>query len=294
MSPQRVQLEYDTVGTRGPISRCGVGLREPHLEHILKTKPDVAWFELLTDNYLQPNGPLWRQIDRVRGNYSMTFHGVGMSLGSVEPLDNTYLENLGQLMKRFEPAWVSDHIAFTHIGEKYFHDLLPVPYNDEALEHLTQRILQVQDSLGSSLVVENVSSYLQYQDSTIAEAEFISELLSRTDCRLLLDVNNVYVNSINHGFNARDYLANIPYEKVVEIHLGGYDDRGDYLLDAHNNMVTPPVWQLYAEVMQFNHDIPTLIEWDNDLPDFEVLQDQATLANDIASQPSSILIGKSV
>jgi len=291
MSLQPAQLESELVISCGSISQCGVGLREPHLEYILQSNPEVDWFELLTDNYMQTNGPLLRQIDQVRADYPMTFHGVGMSLGSVEPLDKTYLRSLRQLMERYQPEWVSDHIAFTHIGEKYFHDLLPMPYNDEALAHLVQRIIEVQDFLGTTLLVENVSSYLQYRDSTIAEADFIAELLSRTDCKLLLDINNVYVNSINHGFNAREYLAKIPYDKVGEIHLGGYDDRGDYLLDAHNNEVTPPVWQLYAEVMQFNQDIPTLIEWDNDLPDFKLLQRQADLANEIANQPSSVLIG---
>lgn len=273
----------------GSISHCGIGLREPHILDVIKNKPRVAWFELLTDNYLKPNGPLLRQIEQVRENYPMTFHGVGMSLGSAEPLDRTYLQNVRQLMNRFEPAWVSDHIAFTHIGEKYLHDLLPLPYNDEALAHLSQRIIQAQDILGTTLVIENVSSYLQYRDSSMAEAEFIAELLSRTGCRLLLDINNVYVNSINHGFDARAYLATIPSDKVQEIHLGGYDDRGDYLLDAHNSPVTEPVWQLYSEFMQENNHIPTLIEWDNELPDFKVLMQQAGQADRAAQNIKATL-----
>jgi len=268
--------------TSRPISQCGIGLREPHISYVLEHKPAVAWFELLTDNYLQPNAPLLRQIDEVREQYPMTFHGVGMSLGSVSPLDMDYLKSIRHLMNRYEPAWVSDHIAFTHIGEKYFHDLLPLPYNEEALNYLTQRILQVQDILGVNLVIENVSSYFQYRDSTMEEAEFITELLSQTDCQLLLDINNVYVNSVNHGFDARKYLAVIPSEKVKEIHLGGYDDRGAYLLDAHNNPVTSAVWKLYEEFMQLNKNIPTLIEWDNDLPEFKILQQQAEQADAVA------------
>jgi len=283
--------ESNLVGSCELVSQCGIGLREPHLPYIINNKPNVSWFELLTDNYMQTNGPLLHQIDQVRAEYPVTFHGVGMSLGSVGPLDREYLQDLRQLMTRYEPAWVSDHLAFTYVGEKYFHDLLPMPYNDEALEHLTQRILQVQDILGTTLVVENISSYLQYRDSTISEAEFIAELSWRTDCKLLLDINNVYVNSVNHGFDAREYLATIPYDKVAEIHLGGYDDRGDYLLDAHNKEVMPAVWQLYAEVIQINPHIPTLIEWDNNLPDFESLLYQADLANDIANEKISILIG---
>jgi len=279
MSPRSLQNKAKSMRSCRSISNCGVGLREPHLSYVLENKPKVAWFELLTDNYLIPNGPLLRQIEQLRENYPITFHGVGMSLGSAEPLDYSYLKNIRQLVERYEPAWVSDHIAFTHIGEKYFHDLLPLPYNDQALTHLSERIMQVQDILGSSLVIENVSSYLQFRDSDMAEAEFISELLFRTGSKLLLDINNVYVNSINHGFDAREYLAIIPEAKVKEIHLGGYDDRGDYLLDAHNNPVAEPVWQLYSEFMQDNNHIPTLIEWDNDLPSFDILQQQAIKAD---------------
>ena len=272
-----------TVACR-PISGCGIGLREPHLPHILETRPVVSWFELLTDNYLQANGPLWRQIERVRADYPLTFHGVGMSLGSANALDIDYLHSIRDLMRRFQPAWVSDHLAFTHIGEKHFHDLLPLPYTEEALDHVSDRTLRVQDILGITLVIENVSSYLQYQDSCMGEAEFLSELTQRTGCKLLLDINNVYVNANNHGFDAREFLRCIPYQRVHEIHLGGHDDRGDYLLDAHNNPVCDPVWELYDEVMQQWPHIPTLIEWDNDLPAFSVLEQQAQQASTIQQQ----------
>ena len=272
-----------TVACR-PIRDCGIGLREPHLPHILENCPEVPWFELLTDNYLQANGPLWRQIDQLRADYPLTFHGVGMSLGSTDALDIDYLHSIRNLMQRFEPALVSDHLAFTHIGEKYLHDLLPLPYTEEALEHISARILQAQDALGITLVIENVSSYLQYHDSCINEADFLSELTQRTGCELLLDINNVYVNASNHNFDARDFLNRIPYQHVREIHLGGHDDRGDYLLDAHNNPVCDPVWELYAGVMQQWPHIPTLIEWDNDLPAFSVLQQQAQQATTIQQQ----------
>jgi len=275
-------------GLGRPISRCGIGLREPHLRHILDVLPDVPWFELLTDNYLQTNGPLLRQIDNVRRNYPLTFHGVGMSLGSADPLDEYYLTAVKHLIQRYEPAWVSDHLAFTHIGDKHFHDLLPIPYTDEALQHVSQRIEQVQDFLGQELVVENVSSYLQYKDSTYAEAEFITELVQRTGCKLLLDINNVYVNAFNHGFDAYSYLEKIPFDEVNEIHLGGHEDRGDYLLDAHNNEVTQAVWALYESVMKFHPDIPTLIEWDNALPEFDVLLRQADIANDIVIKEHNV------
>lgn len=270
----------------GPISGCGIGLREPHLPHILEAQPDVPWFELLTDNYLQANGPLWRQIEQIRENYPLTFHGVGMSLGSVSPLDTEYLNSIKELMLRFQPAWVSDHLAFTHVGNKHLHDLMPLPYTDESLAYVSERILRIQDILGITLVIENVSSYLQYQDSCIDEASFLNELTQRTGCELLLDINNVYVNAINHGFDAHDFLSRIPYSHVREIHLGGHDDRGDYLLDAHNNPVCGPVWDLYARVMQQYPHTPTLIEWDNDLPEFLVLQQQAEQARTIQQRAS--------
>jgi uncharacterized protein (UPF0276 family) len=174
---------------------------------------------------------------------------------------------------------VSDHLCFSQHGQHNYHDLLPLPYNEETLHHFQKRITQIQDILETRILVENVSSYLTYQASTLSEAEFISELLTLTDCDLLLDINNIYVNAVNHGFSASEYLSKIPMQRVREIHLAGYEDRDSYLLDAHNNRVSPPVWELYEEVISDYPDIPTLIEWDNDIPSFTVLREEADAAS---------------
>ena len=261
------------------IAGVGLGLRSQHIDEVLLTQPDVPWFELLTDNHMAPGGLIPMQLEAIRGNYPITFHCVGMSLGGTDPLDMEYLRGVKTLIERYQPSLVSDHLCFSQHAQHNYHDLLPLPYNEETLQHFSQRIAQVQDILGTRILVENVSSYLTYQSSTISEAEFIAELLSRADCDLLLDINNVYVNAVNHGFSAREYLRKIPMQRVREIHLAGYEDRGAYLLDAHNNRVSTPVWELYEQVIKEYKNIPTLIEWDNDIPSFAVLREEAAAAS---------------
>jgi hypothetical protein len=219
------------------------------------------------------------QLEAIRSNYPITFHCVGMSLGGTDPVDVEYLRGIKTLIERYQPSLVSDHLCFSQHGQHNYHDLLPLPYNEETLNHFRQRITQIQDILDTRILVENVSSYLSYRASTLSEAEFISELLSRTDCDLLLDINNIYVNAVNHGFSASEYLSKIPMQRVREIHLAGYEERDSYLLDAHNNRVSPPVWELYEEVISEYPDIPTLIEWDNDIPSFTVLREEADAAS---------------
>ena len=261
------------------IAGVGLGLRSQHIDEVLLTQPDVPWFELLTDNHMAPGGLIPIQLEAIRGDYPITFHCVGMSLGGTDPLDMEYLLGVKTLIERYQPSLVSDHLCFSQHAQHNYHDLLPLPYNEETLQHFSERITQIQDILGTRILVENVSSYLTYQSSTISEAEFIAELLSRTDCDLLLDINNVYVNAVNHGFSASDYLQKIPMQRVREIHLAGYEDRDTYLLDAHNNRVSAPVWKLYEQVISEYQNIPTLIEWDNDIPPFAVLREEADVAS---------------
>ena len=261
------------------IAGVGLGLRSQHIDEVLLTQPAVPWFELLTDNHMAPGGLIPVQLEAIRSNYPITFHCVGMSLGGTDPVDVEYLRGIKTLIERYQPSLVSDHLCFSQHGQHNYHDLLPLPYNEETLHHFQKRITQIQDILETRILVENVSSYLTYRASTLSEAEFISELLSLTDCDLLLDINNIYVNAVNHGFSASEYLSKIPMQRVREIHLAGYEDRDSYLLDAHNSRVSPPVWELYEEVISKYPDIPTLIEWDNDIPTFTVLREEADAAS---------------
>ena len=269
---------------RTPLSGAGIGLRSTHVSEILETHPDVAWFEILTENHIAHGGLIPAQLSAIRAQYPLTFHCVGMSLAGTSPLDFDYLRVLKRMMRDFEPAWVSDHLCFTQSGGHHYHDLLPVPYTQESLRHVSERVRQVQDFLGERILVENVSSYLEFAESDLTEAEFIAALLETADCDLLLDINNVYVNASNHGFSTHRYLESLPLERVREIHLAGYEDRHDYLLDAHNNPVSPPVWDLYKSFVQRRNDIPVLIEWDKDIPEFSVLQREAELATIIINK----------
>lgn len=274
--------------TDRPIHNTGVGLRHSHFSEILEHRPDVPWLEVLADNHRDAGGLGPKLLEQVRDIYPITFHCVGMSLGSTSPLNWDYLRALKKQMQQYQPAWVSDHLCFTHIGSRHLHELLPLPYTEEALQHLRQRITIVQDFLGQRILIENVSSYIQYNHSTIPEWEFISQLAKMADCSLLLDVNNIFVNSINHGFSVDNYLKAIPYDRVCEIHLAGFEDRGKYLLDAHNNRVDQAVWDTFAQVMHYNADIPALIEWDNDIPAFAVLEEEARKAENYRTKAQNI------
>jgi uncharacterized protein (UPF0276 family) len=263
------------------LAGTGLGLRSAHIARVLSERPPVPWFELLADNHTAPGGLIPRQLAAVRADYPITLHCVGMSLGGTEPLDIAYLRTIKRLIKTYEPVQVSDHLCFSSHASHQYHDLLPLPYTEEALQHVSDRIRRVQDFLGVRLLVENVSSYLTYRHSTLAEAEFLAALTESADCDLLFDVNNAYVNQINHGAPADDFLKQLPLGRIREIHLAGYQDKGDYLIDAHNNRVSDPVWALYADVVQQLPDVPALIEWDNDIPALEVLLDEATRAEAI-------------
>ena len=260
------------------ISGAGIGLRSQHIHQVLDEKPDIPWFEILADNHLVQGGLIPKQLEAVRSCYPLTFHCVGMSLAGADPLDIDYLARIKKLADQLQPAWISDHLCFTQHGEHYFHDLLPFPYTQASLKHVSERVLKIQDYLNRALVIENVSSYLQFKESSMDEADFLAELVKRTGCELLLDVNNAYVNQINHGLDAKDFINRMPIDSVREIHLAGYEDKGDYLIDAHNNKISEPVWMLYEYLVDVLGSGPTLIEWDNDIPALDILMSEASRA----------------
>lgn len=266
------------------IQGAGVGLRSPHYQHIFAHKPAVPWFEVLSDNYLGAGGLPLHHLERVRQDYPITLHGVGMSLGSTDPLNFDYLNRLKQLAERLEPAYISDHLAWISTGQHYLNDLVPLPYTDAVLSHVASRISQVQDFLGRRILIENPSPYLAFADSTMPEWVFVRELLAKANCNLLLDVNNVYVGAVNHNFDPLDYLKALPRDRVKEIHLAGYEEREGYLFDTHGYPVHPPVWKLYEAALERFGAVPTLIEWDTDLPSFPILQAEAAKAEALLQQ----------
>ena len=274
---------------QGPISGVGIGLRSQHVAEILATKPDIPWFELLADNHMAEGGLIPAQLHAICQHYPVTFHSVGLSLGSVDPLNITYLGRLKQLMQQYGVAWLSEHLCFTSVGGFHSHDLLPIPYSEESLAHMVNRIMQVQDFLGERILVENVSSYMRFADSSIPEVEFISEVARQADCYLLIDMNNIYVNHINLGLDAMAYIEQLPHQRIREVHLAGYEDKGDFLLDAHNNPVSAPVWQLYQQLLKFVPQVPALIEWDNDIPPLQRILQEARHAEEIIVQSAGQL-----
>ncbi len=257
---------------------AGVGLRAPHVRHVLDTRPGVAWFEVHSENYFADGGPALAALAAIRRAYPVALHGVGLSLGSADPLDRDHLAKLARLAARIEPAAISEHLCWSGFGGRHFNDLLPLPYTPEALDHVCARIGEVQDFLGRAILVENVSSYHAFPESTIPEAEFVAAVAARSGCRLLLDVNNIEVNARNHGLDAHAYLRALPPDAVAEIHLAGYDDSGPIVIDTHGAPVAPPVWALYEAALARFGRVPTLVEWDTDIPAFPVLAGEAATA----------------
>ena len=271
-----------------PVTGAGIGLRSAHIAQLLSEQPDLPWLELLSDNVLARGGLIPAQLAAVREHYPLTLHGVGMNLGSLDPLDWDYIRRIKDLASRLDVSWISEHICFTSHGGHHSHDLLPLPNTEEALQHLVQRIGEVQDFLGQRILMENASSYISYRHDTMSEAEFIGAMAEQADCHLLLDVNNAYVTQVNHGSDALELLRQLPLERVREVHLAGYEDKQDYLLDAHNSPVSTPVWALYRELMALKPGIATLIEWDNEIPALAVLIAEARRADSIAAEFSAV------
>ena len=248
------------------IQGFGLGLRTEHYADFLDAKPAVDWLEVISENYMVPGGKPLARLDAIRRDHPMVMHGVSMSIGSTDPLDLAYLRELKALADRIEPAWVSDHLCWTGVDHHNLHDLLPLPYTEAALRHVVERVQQVQELLGRRLLLENVSSYVSFAGDEMSEWEFIAELAQRADCELLLDVNNVYVSSVNHGFDARAFIDAMPRERVRQIHLAGHEDHGHYLVDTHDHPVCEAVWQLYGYTVQRLGAVPTMIERDDHIP----------------------------
>jgi uncharacterized protein (UPF0276 family) len=252
----------------------GVGLRDPHFAHLMRTDPaawGVDWFEILSENFLDHRGYAAHVLERVAAHRPVVMHGVSLSIGSADPLDTFYLDKLAELARRVKPAWISDHLCWTGIAGTNSHDLLPMPLTEASLAHVTARVREVQDRLGRPLILENPSSYLQFAGAQMPEWEYLGRLAEDSGCGLLLDVNNVYVSAFNHGFDAAAYIEALPAERIVQVHLAGPRDCGTHLLDTHDSPVLEPVWALYALAMRRTGGVSTLLEWDSSIPPYEEL-----------------------
>lgn len=279
----------DSVTNPRPVpARAGIGLRAEHHAGMCATRPDVGWLEAHSENYFSSGDASHRALSELRKHYPISLHGVGLSVGGTDTLDREHLASLRAAIDRYEPALVSEHLCWSSAGGRHTNDLLPLPYTNEALRHVSSRIDEIQESLGRPLLIENVSSYLQFRGAEMSEWEFLATLSNRTGCGILLDVNNIYVSARNHGFDALDYLAGIPRAAVGEIHLAGHEARQleghTLLVDTHNARVSDEVWQLYAHAISRFGAASTLIEWDTDLPAIEVLVAEAHRADRIVGE----------
>jgi uncharacterized protein (UPF0276 family) len=262
----------------------GLGLRVDHYEAILAGCPPVEWFEALTENYLVPGGKPLHYLTRIRERYPIALHGVSLSIGSTHPLDREYLAKVKALAARIEPEWISDHLCWTGVGGKNAHDLLPLPYTEEALANVVGRVRTVQDFLGRRILLENVSSYVTFRDSPLTEWEFLRAVAEQADCLILLDVNNIYVSSVNHEFDPHDYLNAIPVERVQQFHIAGHENHGDYLIDTHDHPVPDPVWSLYDAAVRRFGNVSTMIERDANIPPLEELCAELDTARRLAER----------
>jgi uncharacterized protein (UPF0276 family) len=271
-----------------PFLGFGVGLRPRHYADVLAREsggaPGVDFFEVISENYMVAGGRPLRVLGEVRARAPLVLHGVSLNLGSSDPLDDAYLRELAALVRRFEPAWVSDHLCWTGVGGAHLHDLLPLPATPDVVRHVAARIARVQDRLGRRIAVENVSSYATFHADAMPESEFLAAVCEAADCGILLDVNNVYVNAHNHGFDAGAYVDAVPAERVFQIHLAGHSANGALLIDTHDDHVCNDVWELYARVLRRIGPVSTLIEWDERIPEFEELVMEVERARAVAAQ----------
>ena len=256
----------------------GIGLRAPHYAEVLERRPALGFLEVHSENFFAAGGPAPAWLERYRDAYPLSFHGVGLSLGSAGGVDERHLAKLAALVRRFEPRFVSEHLSWSAFGGRHANDLLPLPFTEEAIAVAAAAIEKVQERLARPILVENVSSYARFPESALAEWEFVSEVARRSGCALLLDVNNVWVNSVNHGFDPRRYIEAIDAGRVAEIHLAGHERRDGLLVDTHARRVSDEVWDLYAFAVERLGAKPTLIEWDADIPALDVLLDEAARA----------------
>ena len=262
----------------------GLGLRTDHYQEVLDTRPPLDWFEVVSENFMINGGKPKYYLHAIRELYPMVMHGVSMSIGSTDPLNFDYLRKLKVLMNELQPEWISDHLCWTGANHTNSHDLLPLPYSEEALKHVVERIKTVQDFLGQQILMENLSSYISYQDSEMTEWEFLNEVAQRADCHILLDINNIYVSARNHHFDCQDYLNGISPTKVKQFHLAGHSDYGDYVIDTHDHPVADPVWELYRQAVKRFGWVSTMIERDDNIPPLSELLAEVELARLIAHQ----------
>jgi uncharacterized protein (UPF0276 family) len=275
--PQTQQLLQAPLG-------FGLGLRIPHYETILESRPAVDWFEVLSENYMVPGGKPRHYLDRIRAHYPIVMHGVSLSIGSSDPLNLDYLRQLKTLADQIEPRWISDHLCWTGVDNTNLHDLMPLPYTEEALQHVVERVSAVQDILGRRLLLENVSSYVTYKNSEMSEWNFLREVAQRADSLLLLDINNIYVSSYNHGFDPLEYIDAIPVNRVQQFHLAGHRNQGGYIIDTHDEPVIDRVWELYAHAVRRFGPVSTMIERDDNIPPLETLLVELERARTITRQ----------
>jgi len=258
--------QRDAQDRREPFRGFGLGLRPKHYQDFIAAPQTVEWLEIISENYMIQGGKPLAMLDAIRPDYPVAMHGVSMSLGSVQELDRDYLARLKAFARRIEPMWISDHLCWTGVHGLNLHDLLPLPYTEEAVRHVVARIRQVQDVLGRRLVIENVSSYLAYAESSLSEWEFLTAISEEADCLLLLDVNNIYVSSVNHGFDARAFIDGVPARRVQQIHLAGHSDMGDYIVDTHDEPIADAVFALYGYACRRLGAVSTMIERDDNIP----------------------------
>ncbi|GAC1648713.1 MAG: DUF692 domain-containing protein [Acidobacteriaceae bacterium] len=257
----------------------GIGLRIPHYQHILEKKPVVDWFEIISENFMVDGGRPLHVLDQILDQYRVVQHGVSMYFGSAEPLNREHLTRLKTLVKRTNTPWLSDHLCWGSVDGRYTHDLLPMPYTFEAAKRTAQKIREVRDFLEIPIAVENVSSYAEFHVSEMTEWQFLSEVVEDADCGILLDVNNIYVSSQNHNFDPLEYVNNVPHERVAQIHIAGHSRYEKYILDTHDHPVIDPVWKLYERATELSGQTATLLEWDDHIPSFEEVHNEALKAN---------------
>lgn len=273
-----------------PYLGFGLGLRPRHYEEILSdaVTANVDWFEILSENYMIPGGRPLHNLERVRERYPVAMHGVSLSIGGTDPLNGDYLKNLKALAARVQPEWISDHLCWTGTHGAQLHDLMPLPYTEEAVRHVVARVQQVQETLGRRILLENVSSYVTYKDSEMSEWDFLTQIAERADCLILLDINNIYVSSFNHDFDPYEYLRAVPPGRVQQFHLAGHSNEGAYLIDTHDHPIVDPVWRLYAEAVRRFPGVSTMIERDDNIPPLSELLAELDQARGIATTTAPV------
>ena len=267
-----------------PFLGFGLGLRPDHYEDILELKPEgIDWFEIISENFMVEGGKPLRYLDRIRADYPMVMHGVSLSLGSTDPLDRDYLQRLKALADRIEPAWFSDHLCWTGVDHQNLHDLLPLPYTEDTVRHVAERIAEVQDFIGRPMLIENLSSYITWRDDEMTEWEFLTAIVEAADCGILLDVNNIFVSAFNHGFDPLDYIRGVPAERVWQHHLAGHQNQGNLIIDTHDEPIVDGVWALYEQTAALLGPVSTMIERDANIPPLVELLEELEQARRIAA-----------